>query len=107
MIPEHDQIFASGADAVRRWKEQNPDGRMTCNRIDLRGANLAGRDMSDISFQGANFAGADLQRADLRRSRLPTLASCPMRPLLRARRSWDRIYLVDCGFRRSRPGIPR
>jgi hypothetical protein len=53
--PEHVALVKRGAAAIRRWRENNPDGT-----LDLREANL----------READLAGADLIRADLRGAKL-------------------------------------
>ncbi|MBM3324697.1 MAG: toll/interleukin-1 receptor domain-containing protein [Calditrichaeota bacterium] len=83
--PEHVKIVRQGAEAIRKWCENNPDtpldlGGAELHKIDLspigvtltdlHGANLSGADLSEANLQMVKFKGADLSGANLHRAYL-------------------------------------
>jgi hypothetical protein len=56
--PEHVELVKQGAEAIRRWREENPDVS-----LDLGGADLRGAWLSTANLGGAKLADADLGRA--------------------------------------------
>lgn len=77
--PEHVAIVKQGADAIREWRERNPQ-RLDLSEIvftdeQLSSADLSGAKLSDANLHGANLHGtylpeANLSKADLTWARL-------------------------------------
>lgn len=68
--PEHVEIVKQGAEAIRVWRERNPDGTLDLGGADLRrtyvtNANLRGANLCGANLLGANLCGANLCQADL------------------------------------------
>jgi uncharacterized protein YjbI with pentapeptide repeats len=57
---EHVELVKQGAEAIRRWREANPDKTM-----DLGGVEPRGPDPDMIDLRGADLRKADLRGADL------------------------------------------
>jgi hypothetical protein len=73
--PEHVDIVKQGAEAIRRWREENLDTRLDLGGVEPRGPDpdmvgLRGADLRRADLRGANLRGADLRGADLRRAEL-------------------------------------
>jgi hypothetical protein len=73
--PEHVDIVKQGVEAIRRWRQENPDTRLDLGGVeprgpdpdmaDLRGADLPRADLRGADLHGANLRGAELRGADL------------------------------------------
>jgi Pentapeptide repeats (8 copies) len=73
--PEHVELVKQGAEAIRKWREQNPDTQLDLQEAhltnaDLRRADLWGVDLRQANMHGtylieANLGGAHLERANL------------------------------------------
>lgn len=63
--PEHVEIVIAGADAIREWREENPEVRLDLSRADLSQADLSEADLSGADLGGARLVGSHLRRADL------------------------------------------
>lgn len=58
--PEHVEIVEWGAEAIRRWRNENPD-----TELNLCGANLCGVNLRDADLNEANLDRVDLSESDL------------------------------------------
>ena len=58
---KHVEIVLSGAEAVRKWRSNNPE-----ERLDLQGASLRRADLTYSDLRDANLSNADLNWADFR-----------------------------------------
>jgi hypothetical protein len=58
--PEHVALVKSGAEAIKDWRQKNPE-----KPLDLSGADLSGANLRDADLTGADPGGADLFKADL------------------------------------------
>jgi len=73
--PEHVEIVKQGADAIRKWREENPDVRLDLRdailrEVDLHAADLSEMDFSDVDIRRANLRKAVLREATLRKADL-------------------------------------
>jgi uncharacterized protein YjbI with pentapeptide repeats len=70
--PEHVELVKQGAEAIRKWREENPD-----TVLDLRGASLEGIDLNEANLAGAKLGQAKLAGTHLYRATLikPTFES--------------------------------
>ena len=57
---DHLSHLLRGADAWKRWREDNPNVRPDLRGANLEKANLAGYDLSRTNFEGANLSNANL-----------------------------------------------
>jgi uncharacterized protein YjbI with pentapeptide repeats len=77
---EHVQIVKQGTEAIRRWRENNPDAVLDLRGADLAKANLAKSNLAnakccnatfvEANLKQANLSDADLSEADLRGAQL-------------------------------------
>jgi hypothetical protein len=67
---EHIAIVKRGAEAVRKWRAENPNLQLDLRGADLTGENLAGVDLSKADLDSAELARSDLRAADLRGANL-------------------------------------
>ena len=59
MAEQHHLVkLMEGAEAWNKWRAQNPEVVPDLDRIDLKGANLAGADFSKARLQRANLREA-------------------------------------------------
>jgi hypothetical protein len=65
--PEHVELVKQGAEAIRRWREENPGVRLDLSGADLRGTILSDGDLHGADLRGATLFGTDLSGADLSR----------------------------------------
>jgi len=63
--PEHVEIVKRGAEAIREWREENPEVPLDLSEADLRKANLGGANLFEANLAGANLSGTNLSAADL------------------------------------------
>ena len=63
--PEHVAIVKQGAEAIRTWREKNPDARLDLTGADLHGADLNGADLHEADLSRADLSKADLIEANL------------------------------------------
>jgi hypothetical protein len=62
--PEHVEVVKQGAEAIRKWRVENPDVRLELREVDLVNADLIRVDLSEADLSSANLSGADLSGAD-------------------------------------------
>ncbi len=77
--PEHVEVVKQGAEAIRKWREANPDVPIDLSGADFSKANLCEANLAGAHLDGANLTQANLTQAhldgaDLRRARF--LATC-------------------------------
>jgi Pentapeptide repeats (8 copies) len=53
--PEHVEIVKLGTNAIKKWREGNPDVRLDLYEADLIGAHLSGANLSKANLSGALF----------------------------------------------------
>lgn len=63
--PEHVEIVKQGAEAIRKWREKNPNVRIDLSRAGIWGADFRGTDLREADLSWADLSGADLREADL------------------------------------------
>lgn len=63
--PEHAEIVQRGAEALRAWRDENPDVPLNLAAADLRQADLLGANLFEANLAGADLTGAKLGAADL------------------------------------------
>ena len=63
--PEHVELVKQGAEAIAKWREENPH-----TRLDLRDVDWHNADLHEADLFGADLRGADLTSANLVRARL-------------------------------------
>ena len=80
--PEHVEILLAGADAVRQWRDENPEGFLDLREANLANTNLHTVDLRQVSefglpqlnctadFTGANLSGAAIIAGSLAGSRM-------------------------------------
>jgi Pentapeptide repeats (8 copies) len=68
--PEHVELVKQGAEAIRKWREENPETRLDLVEADLHGDDLAGAHLNRANLHRANLNGADLHGADLTEAEL-------------------------------------
>jgi Pentapeptide repeats (8 copies) len=61
--PEHVEVVKQGAEAIRKWREENPNVRLDLRGASLEGTDLRGADLSEADLSEANLAEADLRGA--------------------------------------------
>ena len=73
--PKHVEVVKQGAEAIERWRKENPCvwfdlSNADLNSADLSGANLSTANLRDVDFSGANLGSASLSGAKLFRANL-------------------------------------
>ena len=63
--PEHIDLVRNGAEAIRKWRSDNPQVILDLRDADLRGADLPSSDLRDANLTCANLCGAKLWDANL------------------------------------------
>ncbi len=68
--PEHVEVVKQGAEAIRKWREANPDVRLDLSEADFRGesrgaADLGNSNLSNTDLDGTDLSGANLSNASL------------------------------------------
>ncbi len=61
--PKHVDLVQQGAEAIRQWREKNPDVRLDVYRVNLGEATLARADLHGATLGGADLGGAYLYGA--------------------------------------------
>ena len=62
---EHVELVKQGAEAIRRWREENPDKTLDLGGVEPRGPDPDMVDLRGADLHGANLRGAELRGADL------------------------------------------
>lgn len=60
MNKEHYYIVMQGAEAIAKWREQNPFRAMNLRFAELRGANMRGANLRFANLRGAKLRGAEI-----------------------------------------------
>ena len=68
--PEHVELVKQGADAIREWREKNPDGRMDLEGADLSWLDLQAADLNGADLRSAKLIGTNLCQASLFKAKL-------------------------------------
>lgn len=63
--PEHVEVVRRGAEAIRKWREENPVVRFELNDANLSGTRLCRANLSGANLNRSDFRGADLRGASL------------------------------------------
>jgi uncharacterized protein YjbI with pentapeptide repeats len=63
--PKHVDLVQQGAEAIRQWREKNPDVRLDLYTVNLGEATLVRADLHGATLGGADLGGAYLYRATL------------------------------------------
>jgi hypothetical protein len=63
--PAHVKLVRQGADAIAKWREENPEVQLDLAGADLRAAFLQRADLTRADLRAANLGGAYLGRANL------------------------------------------
>jgi hypothetical protein len=63
--PEHVEVVKRGAEAIRKWREENPDVRFDLSDADFRGETLSGVDLRNANLSKTDLDGTDLSGANL------------------------------------------
>jgi uncharacterized protein YjbI with pentapeptide repeats len=63
--PEHVKIVEQGAEAIRKWWEEHPDGQLDLEGANLSEINLHEADLHEANLRAANLDGTDLRQASL------------------------------------------
>jgi uncharacterized protein YjbI with pentapeptide repeats len=66
---EHVEIVLNGPEAVRAWRDLNPDCFLDLVDANLSATDLRGSQLSNSDFSGADLSGVNLRRAVLRNAR--------------------------------------
>jgi hypothetical protein len=121
--PEHVEVVKQGAEAIQKWREDNPKMKLDLGGADLhrahlteanltgaflvradlseaelREANLAGAELGDADLHEANLAGANLREASLARANLYQVRGAPLAHNLETARlrEADAHYFETC-----------
>jgi len=64
--PEHIEIVKQGAEAIRQWREKNPDAPLDLIRAELREVNLSEADLDGANLSEAELYGAHLEWCEIK-----------------------------------------
>ncbi len=68
--PEHVEVVKQGAEAILKWREENPGVTLDLSEADLFMRNLARAHLGVANLAWADLGGADLRGATLRKANL-------------------------------------
>jgi hypothetical protein len=77
---EHIKLVLAGSEEVRKWRAEQQSTKV----LDLSGANLSGKDLTDYklmdcNLEGAKLVGTNLRRVDLSGANLGRSALCHLK----------------------------